>query len=610
MSRLPALILAVTLLCAARVGAQEPVWYEVDLANAAHHEARITVTFPDLPAAGTLQLRMSRSSPGRYAIHEFGKNVYDVEAVDGMARDLEVHKPDPYQWNVPHPAGTVKLSYTLFADRADGTYSGIDRSQAHLNIPATFMWARGQENRPIRVDFRPPDGARWTVATQLPAEGSSPFSFVAPDLAYFLDSPTHLGEIDVREWETSDGQSIRLAVDHRGTDEELDAFEEGVQAIVRASADVYGEYPSFDYGDYVFVAAYLPWVGGDGMEHRNSTSLTSSSSIADNALGLLGTVAHEFFHAWNVERIRPSSLEPFDFERANMSGELWFAEGFTSYYTSLLLRRAGLIDDDQFASRIGGAINTVATSPGRGFRSAEQMSLHAPFVDRAVSVDPTNTENTFISYYTWGSAIGLALDLDLRSNFADAGLSTDVYMRAAWERFGVSEEPYDIDDLEQLLVDLTGQEGWARPFFDDYIRGRLVPDYEQLLGHAGMVLRPRNPDGPWVGSLSLQSDPEGVLIQSYTLIGSPSYEAGLDRGDRIVMVDGTSVTTADQFRDAWRALDPGDELELTSTSRGQTVETTLTVGEDPRLEVVTLESTGEELPAEAAAFRRAWLDGS
>ena len=153
-------------------------------------------------------------------------------------------------------------------------------------------------------------------------------------------------------------------------------------------AAVFGGLPRFDYGTYTFISCYRPNCAGDGMEHRNSTSLTSSASIAQASAQLLGTVSHEFFHAWNVERIRPAALEPFDFSDANMSGELWFAEGFTSYYGPLVIHRAGLTSTAQYARQISGAVNTLTTHPGRRFFGPVGMSQQAPFVDAAASIDP------------------------------------------------------------------------------------------------------------------------------------------------------------------------------------------------------------------------------
>ena len=164
--------------------------------------------------------------------------------------------------------------------------------------------------------------------------GSGPFEFTAPNLQYLMDSPTEFGPVAIREFK-EDGRVFRFAAHHTGTDDELDALVRDVQKIVREEGAIYGEFPAYEPGHYTFLADYLPYANGDGMEHRNSTVITSSSSIAQNRSGLLDTVAHEFFHNWNVERIRPRSLEPFNFEAANMSGELWLAEGFTQYYGPL-----------------------------------------------------------------------------------------------------------------------------------------------------------------------------------------------------------------------------------------------------------------------------------
>src|SRR5581483_3896162 len=149
--------------------------------------------------------------------------------------------------------------------------------------------------------------------------------------------------------------------------------------IVRQEREVFGEFPQYEPGYYTFLADYLPWAHGDGMEHRNSTVMTASRSIATSRTALLDTVAHEFFHCWNVERIRPQGLEPFDFERANMTDSLWLAEGFTQYYGPLMLQRAGLIDLGETAGTIAGLVNTVELSPAHEFRSAVDMSRMAPF---------------------------------------------------------------------------------------------------------------------------------------------------------------------------------------------------------------------------------------
>jgi len=394
---------------------------------------QVEVTFPELPA-GTLQIRMSRSSPGRYALHEFAKNVYDVRVTDGGGKPLIAARPNPHQWDVSGHDGTVRVTYRIFGDRVDGTYLSIDTTHAHINMPAALMWARGLERRPATVRFEPPAGATWRVATQL-FPGADANTFTAPNLQYLMDSPSEFGAFALRTFSVEDSggrkPTFRVAVHHQGSDEELAAYARDTEAIVREARNVYGEYPAFENNTYTFLADYLPWANGDGMEHRNSTVLTSSGSLRASRAGLLGTVSHEFFHSWNVERIRPQSLEPFNFEEANMSGELWLAEGFTSYYGPLIVHRAGLTDAATYARSLSGTINAVMFDPGRRIRTAEEMSRFAPFVDAATSIDPTNFSNTFISYYTWGAAIGLGLDLSLRER-SDGRITLDHFMRALW----------------------------------------------------------------------------------------------------------------------------------------------------------------------------------
>src|SRR5690606_27385298 len=174
--------------------------------------------------------------------------------------------------------------------------------------------------------------------------------------------------------------------DDAATDEQLDTYFEKVKKVVLEQMQVFGELPTFDYGEYTFLACYMPNATGDGMEHRNSTMIPSTRSLAMGGIETnIGTVAHEFFHCWNVERIRPKSLQPFDYSRANMSGDLWFAEGFTSYYDDLSMARAGIISKEKYIQGLIGTFNYVWTSPARQFFNPIEMSYQAPFVDAAKS---------------------------------------------------------------------------------------------------------------------------------------------------------------------------------------------------------------------------------
>jgi predicted metalloprotease with PDZ domain len=457
---------------------------------------QVEATFTDVPA-GPLQLHMSRSSPGRYALHEFAQNVLDVRATDGAGKPLTITRREPHRWDVDGHSGEVRVSYRVSDDRVDGTYLAISGAHAHINMPAAIMWARGFDQRPFSIRFEPPAGASWRIATQL-LPGRDALTFTAPNLQYLMDSPAELSAFALRTFTVADEARtpvFRVAVHHRGTDAEVDAFVRDVETIVRETRYVFGEFPAFENNTYTFIADYLPGNRVDGMEHRNSTVMTSPRTLAAGRADHLATAAHEFCHAWNVERIRPASLEPFNFEAANVSGELWLAEGFCDYYRTLVLRRSGLVSMSDYAREIASVLSAVIAVPRP--RSAVEMSRLAPLVDGAAVVDTASLDG-YISYYTWGDAIGLALDLSLRDR-TGGRVTLDDYMRALWVRFGRSAaarpgyvaSPYTLADIRKTLAEVAGDEAFAVDFFERFIEGRDVADYARLLSQAGFLLRQR-----------------------------------------------------------------------------------------------------------------------
>jgi len=568
---------------------------------------QVEATFPSVEAA-TLELRMSRSSPGRYSLHDFAKNVYDVHVFARDNRELEATRPDPYGWNVTGHGGKVTVKYKVFGDRIDGTYLAIDDTHAHINMPAAFMWARGLEDRPISVLLDQPAGAHWTVATQLHANGS----LTAPNLQYFMDSPIEFGPISMREF-TTNGRRFRFAMHHSGTNDELDALVKDVQKIVEQEGAIFGEYPEYEPGHYTFLADYLPHASGDGMEHRNSTVISGNLSIAGGRDSILDTVAHEFFHCWNVERIRPRGLEPFDFDRANISGELWLAEGFTQYYGPLALQRAGLVDVASTAATLTGLVEAVS-SPGHLVRSAEEMSRMAAFIDGGRAIDKTNWSIANISYYPFGGAIALALDLTLRDR-SDGRLSLDDFMRAMWRTYGKPggarpgyvDRPYTIADAEETLASVSGDRAFARDFFARYIQGHDVADYARLLARAGFVVRKRNPGGAWLGDLRLNAG-NGARVANLIAPTWPAYRSGLDQDDQLHQLDGRPINAESDLSAVLRQHKPGDSVAMTFTGRtGKPTTSTVVLAEDPHIEIVPAESAGGSLTEAQKAFRRAWL---
>lgn len=588
------IILFVYLLFYFPANSQSVNQYEISFKNAVHHEAEVSVLFPNL-SDKILKARMSRTSPGRYALHEFGKNVYHVKAYDSKGNELEIYRPDPYQWNITGHDGEVKLIYTLFAEQADGTYSAIDETHAHLNIPATFMYAKGLEHRPVEVTFNARKDLDWKVATQLKLLGDN--KYYAPDLQYFMDSPVEISDFTLKEWEEeSNGKkyTIRFALHHRDTEEAVNNYTDMVKAIVKEQQAVYGELPDFDYGTYTFLACYLPHVNGDGMEHRNSTILTSTRPLSTGAIRNIGTVSHEFFHAWNVERIRPASLEPFNFEEVNMSGELWFAEGFTSYYTNLILARAGIVSRDDYIIGLAGTLNYVINSPGQQYFSPVEMSYQAPFVDAATAVDPNNRGNTFISYYSYGSGLGLALDLELRTRFKEKSL--DDFMRDVWKKFGKPEQPYTVGDLEEALAEYTGDEDFAALFFQRFITGKELPDYKSLLEKAGVKLAKANPGKVTLGS-AIEIKEGCAVVASTVYVNSNLYDAGIEKGDILKSINGKAIYTQEELEAFLLLASPSQRIAIEYVQRGIAKNTHLELAEDKRLSTALIENPNKSQQA-------------
>ncbi len=605
----PVIYFSAFLLAAQGLFAASGVRYELSFPNAVHHEAEIRATFSGV-GKEPLEVLMSRSSPGRYALHEFAKNVSNFRANDSEGHPLKLQHDSPYSWLVTPGTGTVVCSYTLYGDRADGTYAAIDETHAHLNLPATLVWARGFEHVPATLAFEKPAGSGWKAATQLIPNPDGTFS--APDLEWMMDSPVELSASPLREWKLDDA-TFRLALHFDGTDAEANAFEEMCKNVVAEEKGVFGQFPKYDHGTYTFIVDYLPYANGDGMEHRDSTVISGALNLGESTRRAIGTVSHEFFHCWNVRRIRPKSLEPFDFERADMSSELWFAEGFTNYYGDLILKRANLSTFDEFLDQMSGAVNAVLNDPGRKVLSPAGMSEQAPFVDAARSIDPTNVANNFISYYTYGQALAFGLDLAIRARYP--GKSLDDWMRTMWREHPDIDRPYDMDDLELALAQTTGDARFAHQVFQDHIKGTQPLDYAQLAAAAGLSLSLEHPGKVWLGASRLTVAKTGLAVEGPTLRGSPLYLAGIDRGDEIEACNGEAVGTLATLDSCLASHKPGDLVVLKVKGRTGTKSVSVTLAQDPTVALTPWErmppgiNTGNTLTITPAiqTFRKCWL---
>jgi predicted metalloprotease with PDZ domain len=585
---------------------QDTISYTVSFANAIHHEATISIELKNTTARSVKAI-MSKSSPGRYAIHNFGKNIYLVNAFDGDGSRLSVQRIEPDVWMVPEVNGDLKITYTLYANHADGTYSGIDSDFALLNMPSSLMWLDEMTENPIKITFNVPNTNTWKIATQLILLDSAKNTYFAPNMQYLMDSPCMLGKIRMKKLETGseDMPLIQMAFLAEDDDKELDHLKNLTEKVVAEQVAIFGGFPQFEGDSYTFLCGYAPGFYGDGMEHRNSSVVTESSVLAGNQISFTGSISHEFFHIWNVERIRPAALEPFNFTGHNMCGELWFAEGFTSYYGELTLCRAGIVDEGRYIGYLGSLINHCFNSPAPGYGSPVSMSEMATFTDPPVFIDETNFSNTYLSYYRYGEMIALALDLSLRTQFKNKSL--DDLMKAMWLKYGVVEKPYTNADIEKTLAEVCGNNDFARSFFEKHIYHNELPDFERLFDQFGFKLLRKNPERPSLGIIQLRFEGDTAFVLSTPLAGSGLYDAGVNRGDKILSIDGQPVTSYPELNFIIGTRKIGDELIIEYAHHGKLKRGAFKVKEDNQLILIPKERFSIKVKDEEVALKTNWL---
>ena len=594
----------ICILIGIQLQAQDTVSYFISFPNAAHHEAEISVKIPARSVDVTI-INMSKYSPGRYAYHGFAKNIYDLKVYDLDSNKLKISRTAPESWQVSS-SGEVLLSYTLYANRADGTFSGIDEDNILLNMPASFVWVDGMEDYPISLTFNFADTSEWKIATQLPVSKANN-KYYASNLQYFMDSPCLIGDLQKTSFLVDDADSteIIIALKATGSEAETDKIKDLTKKIVLEEKAVFGELPNFNNNKYQFLCGYGPGFYADGMEHRNSSVNTSSKPFAGNVDRHIGTLVHEFLHVWNVERLRPASLEPFDFMNASMSGELWFSEGITSYYENLIQCRAGIYSEAKYMNTLSSILNFVHNSPGMQFGSPVEMSEMAALTDRSNYTDDTNFSNTYLSYYVYGSIIGLTLDLEIRSKFA--GKSLDDLMRAMWEKFGKSEVPFKNEDIEKVLSEVTGNKDFSSTFFDKYIYDNQMPDFEQLFDRFGYKLIKKNPGKPGFGYARFRFKGDTAVLLSQPLINSSLYESGISKSDLILSIDEQPVTSYPELNFIIGTRKVGDILSMEYAHNGKKKTGRFTVQEDNQIVLIPKERFSMRTDEHEENRKNEWL---
>ena len=593
----------------AATGEREPFVYTVAMPDPHRHEFHVSLGFSGL-AEDTATLELPKWNPGAYFLTNAHRNLRAVVARGSDGAPLPIAKLDENTWEVAHAGQPFTVDYRVYC----GRYSGIsgcylDDAMGFFNGVHLFMYAVGHKHRAIELRVEQlVGGAGAEVVTGLPAASKSktkprskakPRAFWANNFDVLVDSPVHVGDVDTVELELG-GRPIRAVMSAKGA-WQADAVREQLRKITEASAAVFGPLDTaLPFTDYTFIYHVLPAAGG-GLEHANSTVIGVDPWAFADDVGLRkfwSVTAHEFFHLWNVKRIRPAVLGPFDYDREVHTTLLWFSEGFTSYYAALILSRAGLVDERRTLDEIGRRLAAVEGGAGRTLMSVEQSSWET-------WAKPDDPSNAYFSYYDKGAMIGMLLDLHLRA--ATSGrASTDTVFRELWRRWRDTGLGLTAAELEQVFVDQAMLGGQAaadevRAMFRDYVRGTVELDYDRYLAYAGLRLdRGRTRPGPWIGAEVAGTEVRNVVH------GAPGDAGGLATGDRILAIDGAPVE-ADGYPRILAALTPDASHGFTVARAGRTLTLNITpiVGGDPKFEIVDVDVVSPE----QARLRAAWLEG-
>ncbi len=590
---------------------QEPplksIAYQLSMSRPTSHlfEVAITIELPEQLRNKPLQLQMAKWSPGRYAVFDFAKNVQEFRA------NGRVTRVDGQTWSVePSGTATLNVSYKVFGNDLSGTFSQLDERHANYNGGSIFMYVVGHKPDPVKLTIQPPPG--WKIVNgRTDHPGQTEWQF--PNWDVMTDTSTEIGPDWTQDTFEVDGKRFHVVVHSFGAEGgKRPSLVKDIERIVRAQVAMWGP-PEFT--DYTFLIHYAADDhSGDGMEHLTSTQIIEPGALGEAGVyeETLGTVAHEFFHVWNVKRLRPEELGPWDFTRPLRTRGLWVAEGFTNYYGHLMLRRAGIWSDKKFLDREAQTIERIESTQGVRLMSAEESSLSAPFLDDAPHAQLTNLQNTAISYYPKGELIGMVMDLLVRGR-TKGRASLDDVMRQMYDEFYLKSpnssyylrgRGYQTEDLERVVGQVSGTD--FSDFFKRYVRSVEVLPYQEAFSYVGLRLVKSQAREPFDAGLALEfEDPQTATIENIRN-GAPAEEAGLQVADEVVSLGGKAPSKETWLKSLAR-YKPGDSIPIVVKRDRRTIKTNLVLKEPERFDYRIEEDS--RATAEQKALRNAWLKG-
>ena len=595
--------------------------YELGMSRPVSHlfEVKITVEMEGGTPDTYLDFQMPRWSPGRYSVFDFAKNVQEVSASGStclpgapcahrLNQPLEVTRVDDQTWRVKTSGiYMVFMQYKVFGDDLSGTFSQLDARHATFNGGSVFMYIVGHKQDPVKLSIAPPKG--WRIINGASASADQrEWSFQNYDI--LIDTPTEISPDWTMDQFKVDGKTYRVVVHSLGDEGgRRAALVRDLEKIVRAETRLWGA-PEFETYTFLFHFA-ADDRSGDGMEHLVSTNIIEPGALseANTYEDTLEAAAHEFFHVWNVKRLRPLELGPWDFTRPVATRGLWVAEGITEYYGELMLRRAGLWTDERLLKRLGDVIGGVENSPGSRLMSAEESSLVAPFLDGAQAIQRTNFASTSVNYYFKGEVLALTLDLLLRGR-TNGRASLDDVMRRMYEEFYLKSpnatyylrgRGFTSEDLERVTSEVAGAD--MSDFFKRYVRGVETPPYDEALASVGLRLVREPSRNPAVGVSSDFEEPLSMKVKTVRR-DSPAEDAGLKEGDIIMLVGNTKVTR-ETFVPTIIRYKPQTRVPLTIKRDRDTIKVVITLGE-PNTNSYHIEELKDASPQQRS-LRAAWM---
>lgn len=549
-------------------------------------EVEMRVGSDKLP--GRLDIVMPVWTPGSYLVREYARHVQDFAATDAAGSPLGWRKTSKNTWQID--TGGLKeaiVRYNVYSNELTVRTNELNSEHAFFNNGALLMHPKGWISAPSTVKVNP--YGNWKVATGLKKVDGQPDTFRAENFDVLYDSPFEVSDFKEISF-TVLGKPHRYVFCGEGN-YNLERVAADTAKIIEESSKIFGDLP---YDDYTFIVNLR---GGGGLEHMNSTALQTSrfSFVGPRYNSFLGLVAHEFFHLWNVKRIRPDALGPFDYEAENYTKLLWVAEGITSYYGGLILKRAGFVTEREFLAGRAADFQALQEQPGRFQTSLEESSFDAWI--KYYRPDE-NSVNNQISYYDKGEIVGFLLDLEIRRN-SKGVKSLDDVLRLLYEEFAKKGRNFSPEDMQRASETAAGVP--LDDFFSKYVRGRSELDYESALGAIGLELQRSAPGGReqsfFGANFATQYSPQGEQRLNVTsvLAGSPAWEQGLNSGDQIVALDGLRVNQ--QSLNAFLAeRRPGDRVKLTvfRFDELRTLEITLGGRQRPDYRIVPVQSPTDQ----------------